>query len=289
MKHAFLIIAHNKYNQLQKLINLLDDKRFDIYIHIDKKSELPILYSLNANLHILNNRIDVRWGDLSQIRCELALFEYASSKYTYEYYHLISGIDLPIKTNDYIINFFEQNKGKEFINFVDETNYVQKRIGRYILGTRFFRPTTFLEQVFNYLFRTIQPIIDIFYKKNLTNIEYKMGANWVSVTHDFCKFLISNKCHILKKYKHTLCADEIYKQTLCWNSRFRNNIFDLHHGYRGCVRLIDWVRGNPYVWGADLERDKKIISKSGAIFIRKIDLDKYPDFVCFIEKSILKT
>ena len=36
-KHAYLIMAHNNFYVLNKLILLLDDERNDIYIHIDKK------------------------------------------------------------------------------------------------------------------------------------------------------------------------------------------------------------------------------------------------------------
>ena len=39
MRHVFLIIAHNNWSQLKKLIRLLDAENHDIYIHIDKKSE----------------------------------------------------------------------------------------------------------------------------------------------------------------------------------------------------------------------------------------------------------
>ena len=36
-KHAYLIMAHNNFGILEKLLMLLDDQRNDIYIHIDKK------------------------------------------------------------------------------------------------------------------------------------------------------------------------------------------------------------------------------------------------------------
>lgn len=39
MKHAFLIIAHNNWNQLCKLIQQIDSSKHDIYVHIDKKAE----------------------------------------------------------------------------------------------------------------------------------------------------------------------------------------------------------------------------------------------------------
>ena len=40
-KHAFLIMAHNEYDILNKLLLLLDDERNDIFIHYDKKCKLP--------------------------------------------------------------------------------------------------------------------------------------------------------------------------------------------------------------------------------------------------------
>lgn len=36
-RHAYLIMAHNNFYILEKLLILLDDPRNDIYIHIDKK------------------------------------------------------------------------------------------------------------------------------------------------------------------------------------------------------------------------------------------------------------
>ena len=38
-KHAYLIIAHNNFYILKKLIALIDDERNDIYIHVDKKTK----------------------------------------------------------------------------------------------------------------------------------------------------------------------------------------------------------------------------------------------------------
>lgn len=38
MKHAYCILAHSQWNQLQLLIDAIDDSRNDIYLHIDKKA-----------------------------------------------------------------------------------------------------------------------------------------------------------------------------------------------------------------------------------------------------------
>lgn len=37
-KHAYLISVHQKPMQLKKLVQVLDDERNDIYVHIDKKA-----------------------------------------------------------------------------------------------------------------------------------------------------------------------------------------------------------------------------------------------------------
>ena len=40
MKHAYLIIAHNEPFVLQTLLSLIDDRNNDVFLHIDKRSEL---------------------------------------------------------------------------------------------------------------------------------------------------------------------------------------------------------------------------------------------------------
>lgn len=55
-KHAYLIMAHNNWKILEKLLILLDDKRNDIYLHIDLKSDFIDFSSKvhNANLFIFS-------------------------------------------------------------------------------------------------------------------------------------------------------------------------------------------------------------------------------------------
>lgn len=45
-KHAYLIMAHNEFELLKRLIIQLDDTRNDIYIHIDKKVNKEIFAKL---------------------------------------------------------------------------------------------------------------------------------------------------------------------------------------------------------------------------------------------------
>ena len=121
MKNAFLIIAHNDYKMLKRLIEALDDKDNDIFIHIDKKSpsvtkEMLCSQNIHGAVHIYQS-IDVRWGDSSQVICEMFLIEMALQHGIYDYYHILSGADYPIKNVIEMNKFLEENNGKEFIHF----------------------------------------------------------------------------------------------------------------------------------------------------------------------------
>ena len=123
-KHAYLIIVHKDDKCFRTLIKLLDFKDNDIYIHMDKKNKKYNKYEIESIVKYSNlyhiERKNVTWGGNSQIDTEIRLLEYASSNSKYDFYHLLSGQDLPIKDQKYIHNFFDKNIGKEFIRFEKE-------------------------------------------------------------------------------------------------------------------------------------------------------------------------
>ena len=120
LKHAYLIMAHNDFGILEKLLKLLDDPRNDIYLHIDKKVKkfnfANFQKLLTKSKLYFVDRLDVRWGDFSQVQCELKLLKAAIGG-EYQYYHLLSGVDLPLKSNDEIHTFFGKHQGKQFVHF----------------------------------------------------------------------------------------------------------------------------------------------------------------------------
>ena len=74
MRHAFLIIAHNNWEQLKKLVQLLDAENHDIYIHIDKKSKDfkadKFLEIINKSRIFIYQEYEVFWGGFSQVQGE---------------------------------------------------------------------------------------------------------------------------------------------------------------------------------------------------------------------------
>lgn len=99
--HAYLIIAHDQFELLESLLKCIDDERNDIYIHIDSHSKLDIsrIQSVLQNSRVeFVPRIHIRWGGFDMVRCEYELLEAAfESGREYDYVHLISGADLPLK------------------------------------------------------------------------------------------------------------------------------------------------------------------------------------------------
>lgn len=102
MRIAIMMLVHNNERQVQRLINYLSND-FDKYVHIDKRCSLKINESENVFVFM---KYKTYWGSFNLVIATLFLLRKAFKK-GYERYILISGQDLPIKTNYEIINFFK--------------------------------------------------------------------------------------------------------------------------------------------------------------------------------------
>ena len=131
-KHAYLIMAHNEIELLKVLLSLLDYERNDIYLHIDAKAEGFEISELmecvkKSKLFIVEPRIDVKWGNFSQIECEYRLLERATPQ-KYMYYHMMSGVDLPLRTQGEIHQFLMKIMGQNIFNLKAVNLQTKKKI-----------------------------------------------------------------------------------------------------------------------------------------------------------------
>lgn len=289
--HAYLLIAHNQFELLEKLITALDDERNDLYIHIDAKvRNFDFDYFSSIPKHsriIFTDRIKVTWGDYSQVKCEMILLKTAVENQNpgnpYSYFHLISGVDFPIKTNNEIHTFFEENSGKEFIHYSNST-VSQSSIDR-LKYYHFFRKkrNLFFKIIANILFR-FQRFIGVNRLKG-ADIKVQKGCNWFSITGALAEYIVNNFEMIEKIFRYSYCCDEVFIQTILENSGFKNNLYmpDCHNNHLACARLIDWERGNPYVFRKE---DYALIKASPAMFARKFNLNVDHEIVdMLIEKN----
>lgn len=260
MTHAYLIMAHNNPNQLYELLNLLDYSNNDIYLHIDIKSnsinkEIIKNSIINASIHIYQ-LYDVKWADMSQTKCQVFLLSEAVKSH-HDYYHLISGQDLPIKKHEEIDAFFAEHNGVQFVHFDSVTMKPKETSRFYHFGTGEFE---------NFFVR-IQRKIGF-------NRHIPTGANWYSITHELAVDFCEHKKRALRAVKYTISSDECILQNFICN--ISHNTYRLYKaqsdgGYDSNMRLIDWNRGNgrnPYVWRIT---DYEEIIHSDRLFARKFD------------------
>ena len=275
-KHAYLIIAHNNWKILKYLLQSLDKKEHDFFIHIDIKAKGFNEGEIKAVLQHSNirfiDRKDVRWADYSQIDVTLDLLQAAKEQGDYSYYHLLSGVDMPLKPAKIIYEFFENSGDKEFIGIVpNEVYYSVRRVKFYhpLVRNRYFRGSKVLKGIDRVL-ELCQKIIGI---NRLRESDYKIidGWQWFSITDNFCEYVLSKREEIEKMFHSTIASDELVFQTLIYNSKdFYEKIYCNGDLKTGSMRYIDWKRGKPYTWGQD-ENDFEMLVNSPYMFARKFD------------------
>lgn len=272
-KHAYLIMAHHRFDILEELLKDLDDERNDIFLHIDiKAKEFPLYHFSGLLQHaklIFMGRMDVHWGGYSQIACIMNLLKTATSYGYHSYYHFMVGVEFPLKTQNYIHDFFERNAGYEFIGFDNYDTKFEERVKYYHIFNEYARNNTYFQKILNKIrifSVSVQKLlrIDISGKYNIT---FKKGnANW-SITHDLACYVVEHEQGIKTIYLHSFCGDEVFIHTLIYNSEFWKNVYDPDDEYHSSMRTMTWSdKFNQY----HIE-DLDSLVNSERLFARKID------------------
>lgn len=268
-------MAHADYPLLNNLIKSLDDERSDIFVHINLSSvdfkESMIDKPTHSSLYFVP-RIRVSWGSESQLDCSIRLFYYAVSTNQYEYYHLLSGSDLPLKNQDYINEFFDKNKGKEFISLynIDSNDYATKyryqyyhifqdEIGRDRDKSPFYENE--IEVIKTQRLLNIDRTVD-------SGFTYYKSMPFYSLTHDAVIYLLQ-KWETIKKYFYKCFAGEEHAFiTLLMNSPFKEKIAknDLRE-----FTFSSYIPPSvPYIFRS---KDYDYLIKSSKLFARKFSTE----------------
>lgn len=271
MRHAFVILAHKDVSHLSNLIQQLSP-HYDLYIHLDKRMDK------NDKKHIYeyqNDRVSVfswrhvRWGGIQIVKTEMQLVRIALKTHRYDYIHLISGQDFPIKSIPEINAWFNHNKGTQFMEFH------RLPVDKWEKGTyarfQYFR----LLDWFDYSKESAKKIVDW-----VTDFQIKHGirrripdqypylyggSNWMSLTYDCWEYITrkdkrSNR--FLNRLRFTFASDEVFFHTKVMNSPFKNKVVNNN------LRLIKW-KGDAVKKLNQTDLWEILISNS--LFARKFD------------------
>jgi len=282
MKIAHLILTYTDPILTERLIEKLEHPNFDFYIHVDKKFSIePYLYLKKyPNVYFINNREDVRWAGYNTIKATFkCIKEIVASGIDYGYINFMSGQDYPIKSAEYIHDFLERNKGKQFIEFqsIDKVWIeAQPRISRYHLTNFTFKGRHRLERLIN----LITP------KRHLPeNLEAWGRAMFWMMSPERAMYVVNyveSNSQLERFFLFTWGSDEFVFQTILMNSPYKDEL--VNNDYR----FIDWSAGgaHPKTMNiTDLER----LKNSDNLFTRKVTTEKSSKLLDALGKIILFT
>ncbi|MGL4986219.1 MAG: beta-1,6-N-acetylglucosaminyltransferase [Treponemataceae bacterium] len=282
MNIAYCIICHQFSKILEKTVEILH-KDNDIYVHVDKKSNLNDFIKIRNKVIFIKKRINVNWGQFSQIEATIELLKETQKK-NYDYIFLISGVCLPLKTSKKIKEFLQQKNGLQFVGCVKNKDVSPQLKYNYYKGHfKTKNQRTLFEKI-------ILKIQNIFLRQNKF---YKYlpplykGSNWFTITGDLRDYILTfldKNLHYKKAFLHSKCGDEIFFQTIIYNSQYKNYIHesDLNIGDTAMsLRYIDWDSGPEFPKILN-EEDFPKMAKSNCLFARKfnndLDLDAYEKY-----------
>lgn len=300
MKQAYLIIAHNKIEQLKFLLSLLDYEKHDIFILFDKKVEITdkqkneLTQIVTKSNIFFTREIPIYWGDYSLVEAEIELFETANKQENYSMYHLLSGVDLPLDTAEKIYNFFDSRKEYNFLTMVSDELYIRNKVYERV-AFKTILPHLTVRTVNNNFLRSVLKIyrrfevelqkifkVDCFKKFNL---ELKYASNWCSLNKEAVDILLEEKQLIATIFKNTKVNDELFIPTVLQKHQLLDTVYSIEPtndrptDFQGNLRYINWWDGSPYTW-TDSSDDIEQLKRGKALghkFSRKFDLERNPN------------
>lgn len=267
-KHAFLIMARSYSLQLNMLLEALDYPDNEVYLHVDRKNNYNIdrRYVSRYSKIIIITSTDVNWGGYSLINAELALLR-ASIPRHYQYYHLLSESDLPIKSNQEIHNFFDES-GKEFVE-LDSLNAPCdiRRIKYYFPLQEYAGKHRGIIWLVQKCYMYLQQLVGVNRLRYHEFSKLGKGSNWFSITDECAQYVVSCEKQIQSIFRNGQAADELFMQTLILNSQFKNRLAGPNFG---ASRYILWNgASSPAILSGD--NDLQRLIKSSMMFARKFD------------------
>ena len=174
---------------LRRLVLALNHSAVFFFIHIDSKSAIePFTQALKEfdNVRFVK-RTSVNWMGFSQVRVALTLIQEALAQDDFSYFSLLSGSDFPIKPNEFILDFFSQNK-TEYINYwklEDRPSWIEKVEYYYLTDVfpiRDYYPKITLRGLYWRLFFRLKHHLPK--RKKHDGIIFYGGSDWWTLTRD---------------------------------------------------------------------------------------------------------
>jgi len=269
MKQAILITAYKDLDFLTEIISCFDDD-FSFFIHIDKKCKEDTTVLTNFSTVYLYNQYHIEWGGSNHLMAILLLMREAYKMNKFEYFHLITGSDYPVKPLATFKSFFETHRNENFMEYFPLPRESWGKDGG-LKRIQYFWFGLNRMDIRGRIWELIRFSIRIQRKLNINRkFKYFDGKLWAGGTYwslslnavdTFISFTDKNPGYI-RRFKCTSIAEEIFLQTVLLNLGV-----PVTNNY---LRYIDWGEdgANPITL---TDKDFDCIMESDCFFARKFD------------------
>lgn len=285
MRHAWLILTHGNFAILEKQLRFLDSENADFFIHVDAKADFDeerfsAVTERSRVTFVPRRRIS--WGHFAIAEAELELLR-AAAPGRYDYYHLLSGVDVPVKSRAYIEEYFTRAPGTNYVNFLapEISRSDLYRVMFYYPMQRYNIRKPAVRRALRNFSAAVQLGFGVDRTRRLPDgFAFQKGAQWFSITHALAAYLLEKESEIRGIFSDTYCPDEMFVQTEIINSPFRDTLPEnaFCNDYASCLRYVDWKRGNPYTF-TDADLAELLSTPETALFARKFDYRSNPAVV----------
>jgi hypothetical protein len=272
---AYFLLVHRYPAQFKRLFKAIYAPGNQYVVHVDKSSgvalarDISVFLSPYQGVEVLEPK-NALWGGYSLVDAELrgmARLLEMDSQWTH--YINLSGQDFPLKSQDYIRQFFAANPGKQFICALDQ---------------RKERPDTMNRVSHFFIEENGQLTATGVARPYLTGDTPFIGTQWKAVTRSFCEFV----CHDPRVerfkafYRNSFIADEAFFQTVLMNSGDQGVVMN------NDLRMIDWVpdgdiKLRPRNYDA---KDIHQLENSPDLFARKFDAETDAEILTLLERHL---
>ena len=298
---TYLLLIHKSPNQFRRLVQSLKCDGVIFCVHVDKKCDMKDFTDVvpcSEYVYYVDERIDGKWGDFSLVEAAFSTMRLALSLKRKGHFVLLSGQDYPLRSNEYIREFFanhsqnnfmsvypvpdpkkesENGGGERFVNWTFDccnprNDRMKAKITPFTVNLKtcagflrllLYRPSMFPLACRKWFSRRIYP-------RNLCMLFNEFWCAFTSDAVEKLLYVYDTRMDVRNYYKYTHIPDEtIFSSILCADKDFCDSLLPMCH-------YIDWdvnSKGSPKSLTSDdwSRMDADMKGKSYILFARKFE------------------